>query len=110
MKTSLKLSRILSLTALIGTLSTGFFVAGCAGTPTKDSTGEYVDDSIITTRVKSALLGDDLVKSFQISVETMKDVVQLSGFVDTQVQKDAAGRDAAAVKGVRAVHNNLIVK
>ncbi|MFA6961495.1 MAG: BON domain-containing protein [Opitutaceae bacterium] len=110
MKTSPTLSRILSLTALIGTLSTGFFVSGCAGTSTKDSTGEYVNDTIITTSVKKALLADDLVKSFQISVETVKNVVQLSGFVDTAVQKEAAGKDAAAVSGVHTVHNNLIVK
>ena len=110
MKTSLTVSRILSLTALVGVLSLGFVGSGCAGTPTKDSTGEYVDDTIITTSVKKALLADDLVKSFQISVETVKNVVQLSGFVDTEVQRQAAGRDAAAVSGVRSVHNNLIVK
>ena len=110
MKTSHKLSRILSLTALVGVLSTGFFVGGCASTSTRDSTGEYVDDAVITTKVKSALLGDEAVKSFAISVETMKNVVQLSGFVNTEAQKQAAGKDAAAVAGVQRVHNNLIVK
>ena len=110
MKTSLKLSRVLSLAALVGTLSTGFLVGGCASTPTSDSTGEYVDDAVITTKVKSALLGDDAVKSFAISVTTVKDVVQLSGFVNTEAQKQAAGKDAEAVAGVKRVHNNLIVK
>jgi hyperosmotically inducible periplasmic protein len=110
MKTSRLLSLILSLTALVGILSTGFLAGGCAGTSTKDSTGEYVDDTIITASVKKALLADDLVKSFQISVETVKNVVQLSGFVDTQAQKDAAQTDAAGVSGVRNIHNNLIVK
>jgi osmotically-inducible protein OsmY len=110
MKTSHKLSRILSLTALVGVLSTGFFVTGCASTSTSDSTGEYVDDAVITTKVKSALLGDDAVKSFAISVETFKGVVQLSGFVNTEVQRQAAAQDAKNVAGVHSVHNNLIVK
>jgi len=69
-----------------------------------------VDDTVITTKVKGALLGDDAVKSFAIKVETLKGVVQLSGFVDTTDQKLAAGRDAGAVKGVQDVANNLIVK
>jgi len=83
---------------------------GCASTATSDSTGEYVDDTIITTKVKSALLGDDAVKSFAISVETVKGVVQLSGFVNTSHQKSVAGKDAWAIKGVKEVKNDLIVK
>ena len=110
MKTSLKLSRVLSLTALVGILSTGFLAGGCASTATSSSTGEYVDDTVITTKVKSALLGDDRVKSFDISVKTVKDVVTLTGLVDTEVQRQAAARDAADVAGVRSVVNNLIVK
>jgi osmotically-inducible protein OsmY len=84
--------------------------SGCAGTRTTDSTGQYVDDSAITAKVKSALLHDDAVKSFAVSVETVKGVVQLSGFVDSSDQRSAAGRDASAVPGVRDVRNNLIVK
>ena len=80
------------------------------GTRTHDSTGEYVDDTGITTKVKAALLRDDAVKSFEIKVETMKGVVQLSGFVDNGDQKEAASRDAASVAGVASVSNNLIVK
>jgi hyperosmotically inducible protein len=60
--------------------------------------------------VKSALLADDSVKSFEISVETFKGVVQLSGFVDTADQKSAAEHDAMAVAGVKDVKNNLTVK
>ena len=110
MKTSLKLSRILSLTALVGVLSTGFLAGGCASTATSDSTGEYVDDTVITTKVKAALLGDDAVKSFAISVETFKGVVQLSGFVNTEAQRQAAAKDTKNVAGVHSVVINLIVK
>jgi hyperosmotically inducible protein len=107
MNTSRKLT---SLIALAGLLAVGTFSGGCASTRTHDSTGEYVDDTGITTRVKSALLKDDLVKSHEISVETMKGVVQLSGFVDNADQKYAAGRDAAAVPGVVDVKNSLVIK
>jgi len=86
------------------------FSSGCEATRTHDSTGQYVDDTGITTKVKTALLRDDLVKSFEIKVETMRGVVQLSGFVDNSDQKSAAGRDAASVGGVTDVSNNLIVK
>lgn len=110
MKTSLTPSKFIPLIALIGSLALGTVVGGCAATSTSDSTGQYVDDTVITTKVKSALLGDDAVKSFAVSVETVKGTVQLSGFVNTAAQRDAAGRDAAAVEGVRHVRNNLIVK
>ena len=110
----MKISRLLSkfsvLSALVGALVLGALSTGCAGTATRDSTGEYVDDSVITSRVKSALLGDEAVKSFAVSVETVKRVVQLSGFVNTAEQKAAAGRDAAGVAHVRSVQNDLIVK
>ena len=110
MKTSLPLSKFPSLITLIGLLALGAASSGCTSTPTSDSTGQYVDDTVITTKVKSALLGDDAVKSFAVSVETVKGVVQLSGFVNTSDQKSAAGKDASAVPGVKKVHNNLIVK
>ena len=85
------------------------FVA-CASTRTQESTGEYVDDSVITTKVKAELAGDDFFKSFQISVETYKGVVQLSGFVNSQQAVDKAGEIVRNVQGVRSVKNNLIVK
>ncbi|MFI5337421.1 MAG: BON domain-containing protein [Opitutales bacterium] len=110
MKTSLKLSKLVLLLASTGALALGGLNVGCASTRTSDSTGEYVDDTVITTKVKSALLGDDVVKSFEISVETVKGVVQLSGFVNTSAQKAAADKDASAVHGVKEIHNNLIVK
>jgi outer membrane protein OmpA-like peptidoglycan-associated protein len=85
------------------------FVA-CASTRTRESTGEYVDDSVITTKVKGLLAGDDFFKSFQISVETYKGIVQLSGFVNSQQAVNKAGEIARSVKGVTSVRNNLIVK
>ena len=102
--------KFVSLLVLAGGLALGTVAGGCAGSPTKDSTGQYVDDTTITTKVKSALLGDDAVKSFEISVETFKGVVQLSGFVDTADQKSAAEHDAMAVAGVKDVKNNLTIK
>ena len=85
------------------------FVA-CASTPKRESTGEYVDDSIITTKVKSLIAKDDFLKSFQISVETYKGTVQLSGFVVSQKAVDKAGEIARSVKGVISVKNDLVVK
>jgi osmotically-inducible protein OsmY len=84
--------------------------AGCASTRTHESTGEYVDDSVITTKVKSLLAEDDFLKSFQIGVETDKGRVQLSGFVNSQQAVNKAGEIARSVKGVRSVRNNMIVK
>ena len=85
------------------------FVA-CASTSKQESTGEYVDDSVITTKVKSLLAEDDFLKSFKISVETYKGTVQLSGFVASQNAVGKAGQIAWSVKGVKSVKNNLIVK
>ena len=84
--------------------------AACASTSTHESTGGYVDDSVITTKVKSLLGADDFLKSFEISVETYKGTVQLSGFVDSQKAVDKAGEIARSVKGVQSVKNNLNVK
>ena len=84
--------------------------SACASTRTHESTGEYVDDSVITTKVKSLLANDDFFKSFQISVETYKGIVQLSGFVNSQQAIDKAGQIARSVKGVTSVKNDLIVK
>jgi osmotically-inducible protein OsmY len=85
-------------------------VAACASTSKQSGTGEYIDDSVITTKVKSQLAADDFLRSFEISVETYKGVVQLSGFVDNQALIDKAGEIARDVQGVVSVKNNLIVK
>jgi osmotically-inducible protein OsmY len=83
---------------------------GCAGTPTKESTGEFVDDSTITAKVKAAFIKDDTVKAFDVSVETFKGIVQLSGFVDTAEQKSRAGEVTRGVRGVHEVKNSISVK
>ena len=89
-------------------LVTVFF--GCASTPTREGTGEYVDDSAITTKVKAAIINEPSLKVFQINVETFKGDVQLSGFVDSAQSVRKAGEVARGVTGVRSVKNNLIVK
>ena len=85
-------------------------LVACASTSKQEGAGEYVDDSVITTKVKSLLAADDFLKSFEISVETYKGIVQLSGFVDSQKAVDKAGEIVRSVKGVTSVKNNLIVK
>jgi len=82
----------------------------CASTPKQESTGEYIDDSVITTKIKAQLAADDFLKSFQIGVESRKGIVQLSGFVNSQAAVDKAGQIARGVKGVISVKNDLIVK
>lgn len=84
--------------------------AGCAGSRTSESTGEYMDDSVITTKVKAELVADPVTKAYQINVKTFKGVVQLSGFVDTAASKNKAGEIARGVKGVVDVQNDLNVK
>ncbi|HKZ17602.1 MAG TPA: BON domain-containing protein [Geobacteraceae bacterium] len=102
-----KLHRIMKFLACF-VLITAFM--GCASTRTKESTGEYVDDSAITTKVKSAIFAHPDLKVFQINVETFKGVVQLSGFVNSAQSVTKAGEVARSVEGVTGVKNNLIVK
>jgi osmotically-inducible protein OsmY len=104
MKTSSKLVQCLVIMMLVAG------IAACASTSKQSGTGEYVDDTVITTKVKSLLAADDFLKSFEISVETYKGTVQLSGFVDSQNTINRAGENARSVQGVSAVKNNLIVK
>ena len=82
----------------------------CASSRNQESAGEYVDNSVITAKVKAAFAGDDIVKAYQIGVVTFKDTVQLSGFVDSHEVVEKAGQIAGSVKGVTNVQNNLIVK
>jgi osmotically-inducible protein OsmY len=82
----------------------------CASTSKHESTGQYVDDSVITSKVKTQLATDDFLKSFQISVKTYKGVVQLSGIVNSQQAVDKAGQIARNVNGVKSVKNNLVLK
>ncbi|CCK79142.1 BON domain-containing protein [Desulfobacula toluolica] len=86
------------------------FVAGCAGTYQKESTGEYIDDSVLTTKVKTKIFNDPELKVLQINVETFKGVVQLSGFVNSAKASARAVEVARSVRGVQSVKNSLVIK
>lgn len=83
---------------------------GCAGTATQESTGEYVTDSWITTKVKAALVDDPQVRATDVNVETFKGVVQLSGFVSSSTAMSQAVRVANGVQGVTSVKNDMRLK
>lgn len=89
-------------------LATSFM--GCVASRTHESTGGYVDDTAITTKVKTAIFADSSLKVLQINVETFKGVVQLSGFVDSNQSATKAAEVAGSVNGVVSVKNDLIVK
>ncbi len=83
---------------------------GCASTSTSEGTGEYVDDAVITTKVKTAIFNEPTLKSAEINVETFKGKVQLSGFVNSKQDVDKAVMVARTVKGVDSVKNDMRVK
>jgi hyperosmotically inducible periplasmic protein len=84
--------------------------SGCAGSRTQESTGEYVDDTTISTKVKSKLLVDEDASGLAINVETFKGVVQLSGFVKSEEEKQRAEEIAEGVDGVKRVENRISVR
>lgn len=104
------MSRAITWVPLALLLAATLPMAACTSTATSQSSGEYVDDAAITTKVKAALLGDAGLSSFAIGVETYNNVVQLSGFVDTAALAGRAASVAAGVAGVRGVRNDLVVK
>ncbi len=83
---------------------------GCAATRTHESTGQYADDSLITLKVKTAILGEESLKSSEINVETFKGAVQLSGFVNSQADINRAVVVAKDVGGVKSVKNDMRLK
>jgi hypothetical protein len=83
---------------------------GYAASEKHETTGQYVDDSVITTRVKTAIFKDESLKTLQINVQTYKGVVQLSGFVDSAASVSKAGAIAQGVDNVVSVKNDLLVK
>ena len=98
-------------------LLTAFFLAvtlattlGCASSPKQEGTGEYIDDSVITTKVKAAVFKEETLKSTEINVETFKGVVQLSGFVNSEADIKKAVEIARSVKGVTSVKNDMRLK
>jgi len=83
---------------------------GCASTSKQEGTGEYVDDAVITTKVKSAIFEDATLKVMEINVETFKGAVQLSGFVNSQASINKAVEVTRNVKGVKSVKNDIRIK
>jgi osmotically-inducible protein OsmY len=103
----MKQQKIFSAFLLITMLA---FFLGCASTSQKEGTGEYIDDTVITTKVKAAILNDPALKAREINVETFKGVVQLSGFVNSQADINKAIEVARGIKGVTAVKNDMRLK
>lgn len=102
-----KFNKVLSAAFLAATLVT---VVGCASTSQKQGTGEYVDDAVITTKVKAAIFNEPSLKSLEIKVDTFKGAVQLSGFVNSQADINKAVEVARSVKGVTTVKNDMRLK
>jgi osmotically-inducible protein OsmY len=102
-----QLSKYLSALFLTASLIT---VVGCASTSKQEGTGEYVDDTVITTKVKAAVFNEPTLKSAEINVETFKGVVQLSGFASSQAAASKAGEVARGVSGVSSVKNDIRIK
>jgi hyperosmotically inducible periplasmic protein len=96
--------KLIAALALVGS------VAACDAISGKETAGQYVDDTTITTRVKAAFAEDPVVKAREVSVETLKSEVQLGGFVRTRDEATRAAQIAQNVRGVRAVHNNIQVR
>jgi osmotically-inducible protein OsmY len=103
MKSFAKAASLFAIVAFAG-------LVGCASTSKSEGTGEYVDDTVITAKVKSAILGTPGLKSAEINVETFKGTVQLSGFVASQANVNEAVMVARNVKGVSSVKNDMRVK
>ncbi len=94
----------------IFTATVAFTIVGCSSSPTKESTGEYVDDSVLTAKVKASIFNEPTLKSTEINVETYKGDVQLSGFVAQPEDAKKAADIARGVKGVTSVKNDIRVK
>ena len=89
---------------------TMMFMLGCASTSKHEGTGEYIDDTVITAKIKARILDEPGLKSAEINVETFKGVVQMSGFVSSQSDINRAAELARGVRGVMSVKNDMRVK
>ncbi len=98
------------LTSLIASLVVALTLAACGSTRQQESTGEYFDDTTLTTKVKAVLLNDPTVSGLAVNVETFKGVVQLSGFVKTAAERDRAVDLARGVTGVKQVKNDILIR
>lgn len=96
---------VAAMVAVMGVVATG-----CSVTSKQETTGEYMDDATITARVKSRFAEDKTVAATRISVETLKGVVQLSGFATSEAEKQRAAQIAASVPGVKQVQNAVVVR
>jgi osmotically-inducible protein OsmY len=103
MNISKRLAALLFTFLLVG-------LAGCASTSKSEGTGEYIDDTVITTKVKTEVFNEPALKSHEINVETFKGTVQLSGFVSSQADMNKAAEVARRVKGVKSVKNDIRIK
>ena len=102
-----------NITRKLATIAGVLFMAialGCASTAKQEGTGEYFDDTVITTKVKAAVLNEPTLKSAEINVETFKGVVQLSGFVNSRADISKAVEVARGVPGVKSVKNDMRLK
>ena len=107
MTLTVKTTRVFMLCSLI---AVGALTTACASTPTRQSTGQLVDDTALVARVKTALGKDAISSLWTIEVETFKGAVQITGFVDSEENRDQAGSIVSSVSGVDLVVNSLIVK
>jgi osmotically-inducible protein OsmY len=103
MRTIQKLSRYFGALALV-------FVVACASGPRQTGAGEYIDDSVVTTKVKAAIFNEPTLKSAEINVETFKGVVQLSGFINSTADMAKAVEITKGVNGVDSVKNDMRLK
>ena len=107
----MKYARALAVSALVGiTVAAAGFTTGCAVGRGQETTGAYVDDTVITTAVKAKFAEDPTVAATSISVETLNGTVQLSGFAKSAAEKSQAENLARGVSGVRSVRNDIIVR
>jgi osmotically-inducible protein OsmY len=102
----MKSSFLVRALVVIGLLGTPVVLTACSG----ETAGEYVDDSVISNTVRAKLIDDPDLNIFQVDVTTLRGDVQISGFVESQADKDRATQVARSVDGVRRVHNNLVIQ
>jgi len=95
---------------LISAILFALIFQACSATPARESTGEFLDSSLITAKVKTRLIDDRITGGFRISVYTYKGIVRLSGMVNSAYEKDYATRLALDVDGVKSVENKLVVR
>jgi hyperosmotically inducible periplasmic protein len=104
------MQNVISMRKLLTVFALAASIAACSAVSGRETAGEYVDDATITAKVRAAIIGEPSLKPLEVSVETMQDVVQLSGFVDSPQAKYKAGELALGIDGVRSVRNDLIVR